>query len=199
IKGGNDEVLMNDIVSSDDEREESDNIDRLNDNFDLFFKPYFDAQEGNNICLGGNDVVFMDDIVSSDDEMEESDNIHRLNDNSDLFFKPYFDAQEGNNICTFKKGCECFDKHKPKIYGRNVSELNDISVNNDEEIELLNEGVCKSKKIEVIQYSLGTNEECISINTCEYNTWKRTNGIVSSVDHEIFRKKDQGWLVKRTK
>ncbi|GJU22596.1 hypothetical protein Tco_1155938 [Tanacetum coccineum] len=92
-----------------------------------------------------NDEVLIDDIVSSDNKREESDNTYRLNDTSDLFSKPYFDAQEGNNICTFKKGQECFDKHKPKVYGHKVSELNDISVNNDEEKELLNEGVCKSK------------------------------------------------------
>nr|GEY61010.1 hypothetical protein [Tanacetum cinerariifolium] len=49
-KGGDNEVLMDEIVSSDDEREESDNTDRLDNNYDLFFKPYFDAQEVNNIC-----------------------------------------------------------------------------------------------------------------------------------------------------
>ncbi|GKA61767.1 hypothetical protein Tco_0761286 [Tanacetum coccineum] len=87
-----------------------------------------------------NDEVLIDDIVSSDNKREESDNTYRLNDTSDLFSKLYFDAQEGNNICTFKKGRECFDKHKPKVYGHKVSELNDISVNNDEEQELLNEG-----------------------------------------------------------
>ncbi|GJV38417.1 hypothetical protein Tco_1410894 [Tanacetum coccineum] len=98
-----------------------------------------------------------------------------------------------------EEGRECFDEHKMKIYGRNISELDDISVSNDEKKELLNEGVFKSEKFEVIRYSLGTNEEYISINTCEYATCKRTNGIMSSVYHEIFLKKDQGWLVKRTK
>ncbi|GJU56053.1 hypothetical protein Tco_1229767 [Tanacetum coccineum] len=113
---------------------------------------------------GGDDEVLMDDI-------------------------PYFDAQEGNNICTFKKGKECFDKHKLKVYGHIIYELNNISLNNDEVKELLNEEVCISEKLDVIWYSIGTNEEYIAINTCEYNNWKRTNGIVSSVYHEMFCKK----------
>ncbi|GJV52890.1 hypothetical protein Tco_1448631 [Tanacetum coccineum] len=87
---------------------------------------------------GGDDGVLMDDIVSSNDKREESDNTDHQNDSSD-------------------------------------HELNDISVNNDEEKELLNEGVCKSKKFEVIRCSLGTNEEYIAINICKY---KRTDGIV---------------------
>nr|GEW49256.1 hypothetical protein [Tanacetum cinerariifolium] len=44
IKGGDDEVLMDDIVSSDDEREESRNTNHPNDNVDSFFKPYLDAK-----------------------------------------------------------------------------------------------------------------------------------------------------------
>ncbi|GKD80839.1 hypothetical protein Tco_1347678, partial [Tanacetum coccineum] len=148
---------------------------------------------------GGDDEVLMEDIVPSDDEWKESDNTNHLNDNSDLFFKPYLDVQEGNNICTFEKGRECFDEHKPNIYGRNVSELDDISISNDREKQLLNEGVCKSEKFKVIRYSIGTNEEYIGINISENDTWERTNGIVSSFYHEIFCKKYQGWLVKRTK
>nr|GFC02485.1 hypothetical protein [Tanacetum cinerariifolium] len=51
IFDGDDEVLTDDIVSSEDEREESNNTDRLNDNSDLFSKPYFDAQEGNTMYM----------------------------------------------------------------------------------------------------------------------------------------------------
>ncbi|GJX86404.1 hypothetical protein Tco_0337178 [Tanacetum coccineum] len=142
--------------------------------------------------LGGDNEVLSDDIVLSDDERQESKSTNHLHDNPNRFFKTYFNAQERNNIYAFEIGQECFDKPKLKIYGHNISELNDISVSNDEEKELLNEGVCKSEKFEVIRYSLGTNEEYIAVNTCEYNTWKRTDGIVSSVYHEIFRKKDQG-------
>nr|GFC67712.1 hypothetical protein [Tanacetum cinerariifolium] len=50
MKGGDEEVLIGDIISSNDEWKESDNTNYLNDNADPFFKPYLDAQEENNIC-----------------------------------------------------------------------------------------------------------------------------------------------------
>ncbi|GJU50308.1 hypothetical protein Tco_1219863 [Tanacetum coccineum] len=56
------------------------------------------------------------------------------------------------------------------IKRRNINELDEISVSDDEKNEQLDDGVCKSKKIEVTRYSLGTNEEYIAINTCEYDT-----------------------------
>ncbi|GJT18812.1 hypothetical protein Tco_0877518 [Tanacetum coccineum] len=52
-----------------------------------------------------------------------------------------------------EEGRECFDEHKMKIYGRNISELDDISVSNDEKKELLNEGVFKSEKFELCWYT----------------------------------------------
>ncbi|GJW75940.1 hypothetical protein Tco_0135310 [Tanacetum coccineum] len=151
---------------------------------------------------GGDDEVLNDDIISSDDEREESGNTNHPNNNADKIFKAYLDAHEENSIWTIKKGG---DKYRPKAHEFNVDKSNDISVCNNalhlfnEENERLNEGVCKSKKFEVIRYSLGPREEYIAISTCEYDTWKRTEGIVSSVYHEIFRKKNQGWLVKCTK
>ncbi|GJV92145.1 hypothetical protein Tco_1539958 [Tanacetum coccineum] len=124
---------------------------------------------------GGDDEVLMGDIVLSDDEWKESDNTNHLNNNAGSFFNPYLDAQEGNNIYTFEKGREGFDEHKPKTYGRNIGELDDNSVSNNPSYifnkneELLNEGMCISKKFEVIRYSFGTNEEYVAINTCEYD------------------------------
>ncbi|GJX69939.1 hypothetical protein Tco_0307110 [Tanacetum coccineum] len=53
IKGGDDEVLKDDIVSSDDESEESDNTNYPNSNADSFFKPYLDAQERDDTCTIG--------------------------------------------------------------------------------------------------------------------------------------------------
>ncbi|GKC83012.1 hypothetical protein Tco_1138729 [Tanacetum coccineum] len=44
INGGDDEVLMDDIVSSANEREESGNTNHPNDNADSFFKPYLDTK-----------------------------------------------------------------------------------------------------------------------------------------------------------
>nr|GEX79934.1 SGNH hydrolase-type esterase domain-containing protein [Tanacetum cinerariifolium] len=89
---------------------------------------------------GGDEEVLMDDVVSSDDNWEESDITNHLNDESNIFFKPYFDAQEGNNISTFEKGSGCFDEHKPKIHGRNISKLDRIMVS-DYKTEHLNDEV----------------------------------------------------------
>nr|GFC31015.1 hypothetical protein [Tanacetum cinerariifolium] len=51
MKGGDEEVLIGDIISSNDEWKEFDNTNYLNDNADPFFKPYLDAQEEKNICM----------------------------------------------------------------------------------------------------------------------------------------------------
>ncbi|GKC46812.1 hypothetical protein Tco_1064534 [Tanacetum coccineum] len=36
-----------------------------------------------------------------------------------------------------------------------------------------NKRMCKAKKFEAIQYSLGDNEEYIAIRRCEYDIWER--------------------------
>ncbi|GKA58489.1 hypothetical protein Tco_0757677, partial [Tanacetum coccineum] len=131
------------------------------------------------------DEISMDDIVSSDEEWMESDNTSHINNNYDSFFKPCLDYQERKY---------CVDEDERMIYEHNISELDNISICDDEEIILLNEKVCKLEKFDVIRYSLDTNEEYIAISTCELDTWKRTDGIITSIYHELFYKKDQGWL-----
>ncbi|GJX82663.1 hypothetical protein Tco_0332144 [Tanacetum coccineum] len=51
IKGGGNNELIDDIVSSDKEWEESDYGNPPNTNIDSFFKPYLDAREKGDICL----------------------------------------------------------------------------------------------------------------------------------------------------
>nr|GEV09948.1 hypothetical protein [Tanacetum cinerariifolium] len=83
IKGGDDEVLMDDVVSIDYVWKESGNTNYLKDNSDPFFKPYFDAQGGNNICkfkkgreyfdehklmIYGGNVSELEDISISNDK-----------------------------------------------------------------------------------------------------------------------------------
>nr|GEV06263.1 hypothetical protein [Tanacetum cinerariifolium] len=60
IKGGDDEVLNDEIISSDEEREESGNTNHLNNNAASLFKPYLDAQEKNNICTLRRVVINID-------------------------------------------------------------------------------------------------------------------------------------------
>ncbi|GKE99236.1 hypothetical protein Tco_0022587 [Tanacetum coccineum] len=51
VKEGGNNKLIDDIVSSDEEWEESDYGNPPNTNTDLFFKPYLDAKEKGDICL----------------------------------------------------------------------------------------------------------------------------------------------------
>ncbi|GKA51484.1 hypothetical protein Tco_0744680 [Tanacetum coccineum] len=63
-----------------------------------------------------------------------------------------FSIKGGNNE-VLMDDIECFDEHKSKIYGRNISELDDISVNDDEEIILLNKkDLAKKKKTTLVEY-----------------------------------------------
>ncbi|GJV61883.1 hypothetical protein Tco_1467983 [Tanacetum coccineum] len=57
----------------------------------------------------------------------------------------------------------------------------------------------KSKKFEVIKYSLGPKEEYVAIKEYEYDIWLQTEENVSRVYEEIFHKKDEGWSVTCTK
>ncbi|GKD99192.1 hypothetical protein Tco_1383089 [Tanacetum coccineum] len=51
VKGEGNNELIDDIVSSDEEWEESDYGNPPNTDTDLFFKPYLEAQEKGDICL----------------------------------------------------------------------------------------------------------------------------------------------------
>ncbi|GJU26343.1 hypothetical protein Tco_1164964 [Tanacetum coccineum] len=62
-----------------------------------------------------------------------------------------------------------------------------------------NKGICRVDKFEVIKYMIGDNEEFLAICTRECDSWARTVNRVSSIYHDIFRKKDEGWTVHRTK
>ncbi|GJS60309.1 hypothetical protein Tco_0655093 [Tanacetum coccineum] len=57
----------------------------------------------------------------------------------------------------------------------------------------------KSEKFEVINYSLGPNEEYAAIKEYECDIWVLTKENVSQVYQEIFQKKDEGWSLTRTK
>ncbi|GKC44487.1 hypothetical protein Tco_1062209 [Tanacetum coccineum] len=57
----------------------------------------------------------------------------------------------------------------------------------------------KLEMFEVIKYSLGPEEEYVSIKEYEYDIWLRTKENASCIYEEIFHKKDKGWSVTRTK
>ncbi|GJT20914.1 hypothetical protein Tco_0890851, partial [Tanacetum coccineum] len=93
IKGGDDDVLMDEIVSSDDERKESSNINYPNDNANLFFKPYLDAQEENNICkiMKGPDEHRQEaqeyNVDKSDDISVRNNALHLFNEDDEALNK----------------------------------------------------------------------------------------------------------------
>ncbi|GJW40277.1 hypothetical protein Tco_0066122 [Tanacetum coccineum] len=58
---------------------------------------------------------------------------------------------------------------------------------------------CKAEKFEAIQYSLRPNEEYIAIRSYEYDIWERNEDNLSIIYQDIFKKKDEGWKVMRTK
>lgn len=56
-----------------------------------------------------------------------------------------------------------------------------------------------AQKFEVIKYSFGPLEEYVSIKITEFNELTRTEENVTQVYYDIFRIKDEGWFVTRTK
>ncbi|GJX57960.1 hypothetical protein Tco_0289350 [Tanacetum coccineum] len=58
--------------------------------------------------------------------------------------------------------------------------------------------VYKAEKFEAIKYSLGYNEEYITIKSCEYNAWERNENSVSHIYQDILWKKDKGWTMTCT-
>ncbi|GJS34393.1 hypothetical protein Tco_0532775 [Tanacetum coccineum] len=132
-----------------------------------------------------------------DEEWEESDYGNPPKTNIDSFFKPYLEAHEKNDI-----GRE--DELRRKKRKGNNSKLEKIILSKAPKSDNMNDKqpikrVCKADKFEAIKYSLVPNEEYITIKSCEYNAWERSEDSVSHIYQEIFRKKDEGWTVTRTK
>ncbi|GKB58044.1 hypothetical protein Tco_0914230 [Tanacetum coccineum] len=108
----------------------------------------------------------------------DDDNLNNNNTTTDSFFKPYLIT---HGKCDTKKEDE-------------QSQTKRIYINTSESIdEQPNKRMCKAKKFEAIQYSLGPNEEYIAIRRCEYDTWERNEDNMSKIYQDIFPKKDNGW------
>ncbi|GJW56047.1 hypothetical protein Tco_0102778 [Tanacetum coccineum] len=122
-------------------------------------------------------------IEPSDDECDKPYNKNRKNSCSDSFFKPYLDAQEGNGFYNFEESNE----YSPQIP---IPMKSDFS-NRDE--------LCNSKEFSVVRYSIGSDEEYITISPSKCDTWGKTHGTMSSIYHDLFNKNNHEWLVKPTK
>ncbi|GJY07794.1 hypothetical protein Tco_0374848 [Tanacetum coccineum] len=140
----------------------------------------------------GNEEGLMNDEVSSDEEWEEHEYGNPPNTNNNSFPKPYLNTNNEG------------DKGYHKKNNSDTSKLENIipsGAPHSEELtnEQLIEKMCKVEKFEVIKYSVGDNEEFLAICTHECNSWARIVNGVSSIYHDIFRKKDEGWTIHRTK
>ncbi|GJU43850.1 hypothetical protein Tco_1201116 [Tanacetum coccineum] len=113
----------------------------------------------------------MDNNILSNKEWKESDYRNPFNTTT----RSFFNAHDERNI---KEGNEL---RQMKGKGDNKNDEKPIK------------RVCKPKKFEAIKYSVGPNEEYITIRRCEYNTWERNEESMSQIYQEIFQKKDNGW------
>ncbi|GKE69122.1 hypothetical protein Tco_1527194 [Tanacetum coccineum] len=121
--------------------------------------------------------TYVDYNTSSNNEWKESKNHNPSNTAIDSFFKSY----DVRNI------------EKENEQGQTKRKDN----NNDDKQP--NKRRCKAEKFEVIQYSIGPNEEYIAIRSYEYDIWERNEDNLSIIYQDIFQKKDEGWKVTRTK
>ncbi|GKC95230.1 hypothetical protein Tco_1160672 [Tanacetum coccineum] len=106
------------------------------------------------------------------------------NTTSDSFFIP--------NLKTHEKS----DTGKEEEQSQTKRKYSNTSSTTDEQP---NKRRCKAEKFEAIQYSLGPNEEYIAIRSYEYDIWERNEDNLSIIYQDIFKKKDEGWKVTRTK
>ncbi|GJZ89907.1 hypothetical protein Tco_0661834 [Tanacetum coccineum] len=137
----------------------------------------------------GNEEGLLNDKVSSDEEWEEHEYGNPLNDS---FPKPYL------NINNEK------DKNHHNENNGDANKLSGMDLSGAPQSEKINneqpnEGVCRVDKFEVIKYTIGGNEEFLAICTRECDSWAQNVNGVSSIYHDIFYKKDEGWTVHRTK
>ncbi|GKE52855.1 hypothetical protein Tco_1488011, partial [Tanacetum coccineum] len=118
----------------------------------------------------------MDNSILSNKVWKKSDYGNPLNTATNSFSKAHdeHEIEEGNELRQMKR------KENNKNDGQP------------------NKRVCKAKKFEAVKYSLGPNEEYITIRKCEYKAWERNEDRMSQIYQEIFQKRDNRWKITRT-
>ncbi|GKD25456.1 hypothetical protein Tco_1231670, partial [Tanacetum coccineum] len=114
-------------------------------------------------------MILIYDEESSDDESDNSDQ------------RPFFDPYQNDDDEGDKSNQMMHDSSTPENFDAPHSD------NNEQ-----NEGMCKVDKFEVIKYSVGNNEEFLSVRIIERNSWAHTIDGTSRIYLDIFRKKDEG-------
>nr|GEX95456.1 hypothetical protein [Tanacetum cinerariifolium] len=150
------------------------------------------------------DSELKDEALINKGLLEESMNVER---------------ESSDDACETKAKQGCFDKHN--LMEDDDDDIGDLEVylirkdppyyvNKDDErskerrcklleIPYVKPPTCKSEKFKVVKYSFGPVEEYLAIKEFKYHIWVRTEENVSQFYQDIFRKKDEGWSVTRTK
>ncbi|GJU12268.1 hypothetical protein Tco_1134664 [Tanacetum coccineum] len=128
---------------------------------------------------GYDNDTLIDDEESSDDESNES--------NQHPFFNPYQNDKEKGDR---SQHTECND---------NTGKLENFDTTHSDVKERHDEGMYRVDRFEVIKYLIRDNEEFMGIRKLKRHSWAQTVNEISSIYLDIFRKKDEGWTVHRTK
>ncbi|GKD67096.1 hypothetical protein Tco_1309204 [Tanacetum coccineum] len=137
----------------------------------------------------GNEEGLLINEVSSDEEWEEHEYGNPPNNS---FLKPYLNVNNEKDKSHHNEN----NRNADKLGGMDLSSTPySEKINNEQP----NEGICRVDKFKVIKYTIGDSEEFLAICTRECDSWAQTVNGVSSIYHDIFRKKDEGWTVHRTK
>ncbi|GKC10236.1 hypothetical protein Tco_1001846 [Tanacetum coccineum] len=131
---------------------------------------------------GYNNDSLVDADESSDDESNESD----YQDENPIPDPYISDSEKGNK----SHNTEC---------NNNTDKPENFKIMHSDVKEQPGKGICKVDKFKVVKYSIGDDEEFMGIRTLERDSWAQTVNGVSSIYLDIFRKKDEGWVVDRTK
>ncbi|GJY14275.1 hypothetical protein Tco_0383584 [Tanacetum coccineum] len=99
------------------------------------------------------------------------------NTTTDSFFKPYLIT------------CGKSNTEKEDVQSQTKRKYCNTSISIDEQPT---KRMCKVEKFEAIQYSLGPNEEYITIRRCEFDIWEINKDNMSRNYQDIFQKKDNG-------
>nr|GEV44697.1 importin-beta domain, armadillo-type fold protein [Tanacetum cinerariifolium] len=123
-----------------------------------------------------------------DDEVELFDN-----DSSDLSKENLIDENEVVEIFRI----ETNDEYDNTTH--NLEESKYEKEQHKEKCELFKDTthdapVCKIRRFEIIRYSFGQDEECVSVKECEYFDSTRTNEDACQAYQEIFHSIDEGWV-----
>ncbi|GJR53985.1 hypothetical protein Tco_1404506 [Tanacetum coccineum] len=137
---------------------------------------------------GYDNITLFDDEESSDDDCDKS-NLLNHHDTSP-FLDPY-QAAKNEEIQRYHMKCNDNNSGTENFIQNDAPH----SGNNNQR----NEGICRVDKFEVIKYSIGNDEEFVTVSLSKICVVERTPGSMSCIYHELFSRKDRGWEVTQTK